>query len=100
MNMGVSQDSGRLREIATEIEDMANTFKGHTDFITDQLKESIGAEENEQTCWYGPNAAAFLENYDKKCPAEFELAYNNIISMAGNLESQAESWEKFEQTGV
>lgn len=100
MNMGVSQDSGQLKEIASEIQNYANTFKEYTDGITEMMEKQLGETEGAGVSWYGPNAVAFLENYKQKCPNEFAMAYSNIVSLATNLEEQASAWEAFENTGV
>ena len=100
MGMGVSQDSGQLREIVEEIRTLAAQFKSYTDSMTETLEKQIGESEGAGVSWYGPNAVAFLENYKQKCPAEFTTAYDNIVSLPNNLEEQANAWETFEQTGV
>ena len=100
MGMRVSQDSGQLREIVEEIRALAAQFKSYTDDITTVLEKQVGESEGAGVSWYGPNAVAFLDNYKQKCPNEFTIAYNNIVSLSNNLEEQANAWETFEQTGV
>ena len=106
MSTEVSQDSGKLREIAAEIKEYAEQFLGYTggpgadDGITAVLNKQFGESEGPGVSWYGPNAVTFLSDYNAKCPDEFLAAYNNIISLANNLEEQAAAWETFENTGV
>ena len=98
--MNVSQNSGELRKIASEIANIATTFSQATEALNTIIEKSIGESAGAGVQWYGPNAVAFLDNYKEKCPDEFTTAYNNIMSMSNNVESQAESWEKFESQGI
>ena len=99
MSMSVSQDSARLKKLAEAIEGYAATFKASTDTLNEIINKSFKESDGPGVQWYGPNALKTLEEYNDKCPAEFETAYDNIMSMAENLKSQAESWEAFENRG-
>ena len=96
MGLNVEQDSGQLREIAAEINDYASRIQQNTKMIVDAMNNRLGAEKSEKLFWYGPNADAFLKDFNNKYPDKFDAAYNNVTSMATNLESQAEQWEAFE----
>ena len=90
----VSQDSAELKLIAEEIRTVAKDFLTKKSEFFNEVYNEVGEEENKQT-WYGPNASRFLTEFDKT-KDEFQKAYDNIVSLATNLDSQADSWERFE----
>lgn len=95
---GVSQDSQAMKDLANEISNDANDFLARKNEIFDEMRTKLGAEETNTTIWWGPQAALFLENFEKK-EQVFDNAYKNIVSMANNLEAQANAWERFENNG-
>ncbi len=90
----VKQDSGELREIAGIIEAHASEFNTARDEMFQEMATQLTTED-ESSAWWGPQAMAFLQNFQAKEP-DFENAYNNIVSMAENLTEQAIAWENFE----
>ena len=94
--MNVEQDSGALRNIAAEINGYATEIRNCTELINAAMKNRINASQGDSYFWYGPKAGEFVTDYKNKYPEKFDNAYNNIVSMANNLESQAETWERFE----
>lgn len=96
MGLDVQQDSGQLRSIASEIEMWAKQLQQNTKLIEDAMNNRLGAEPSGAYFWHGPNAQKFLDDFNNKYPEKFKNAYDNIVSMATNLESQAERWESFE----
>ena len=96
MGLNVEQDSAALRSIAEEIRGYAQAIQQDTNLINNAMNNRLGADQNDNYFWYGPNANAFLTDYNSKYPTKFDNAYSNIISLAENLESQAQQWETFE----
>ena len=96
MGLDVQQDSGQLRQIASEINNYAKQIQNSTKMIESAMNNRLGAAESESFFWYGPNAETFLKDFNDKYPEKFENAFKNITSMATNLESQAERWEAFD----
>lgn len=94
----VSQNSSTMIAIAQEIESRANEYLARKNEIFDEMRTKLAAEESGTSAWWGPQAALFLENFEKK-EQVFENAYKNIVSMANNLEAQARAWENFENNG-
>ena len=88
------QDSGEMKNIAEEIRSNAAAFDRTRAQIFNALDYNIGEAES-HNAWYGPQAEAFYQNFKAK-EKEFVSAYNNIISIANNLESQAQGWDRFE----
>jgi hypothetical protein len=90
----IKQDSEALMRIAEDIRDLATGFAQVRDTFFEVVHNQIGEDET-HTTWYGPNANKFITEFDKTAE-EFNKAYGNIISMANNLESQANAWNAFE----
>lgn len=90
----INQDSEALLRIAEQIRELANNFLDEKKEFFNEVHNEIGEDESRKT-WYGPNAGRFVTEFDKT-GEEFEKAYQNIINMASNLESQANSWNAFE----
>ena len=93
----VKQDSEALVRIADEIRELASNFLTEKENFFDDVHGQIGEDES-HTTWYGPNAQNYISEFDKTGD-EFQKAYDNIMSMASNLESQANSWNAFENGG-
>lgn len=92
---GVSQDSGELKRIASEIEDAGDKFLREKNELYDEIKSRLTEEESGSSAWWGPLAGNFKEKVLAK-EGDFDKAYKNITSMAHNLEEQANAWESFE----
>lgn len=92
---GVSQNSEELIQDASYIRDMAATFATQYEQLFQEMEANLSAEPNESIAWWGPQAGAFLKNFNSK-EEDFKNAYNNIINMATNLEEQARAWDSFE----
>ena len=90
----VKQDGEELIRIAEDIRELASDFLKEKNNFFDEVHREIGEDESKKT-WYGPNATSFITEFDKT-EEEFQKAYDNIMSMASNLESQANSWNAFE----
>jgi len=90
----VSQDSEEMIRVAEDIRSLAENFLSEKNKFFDEVHSGIGEDET-KVIWYGPNAGKFITEFDKT-EEEFQKAYDNIISMASNLESQANSWNAFE----
>ena len=90
----VKQDSEQLIRIADDIRGLASEFLAEKNNFFDEVHNEIGEDESHKT-WSGPNASTFITEFDKT-EEEFQKAYDNIMSIASNLESQANSWNAFE----
>lgn len=92
---GVSQDSAAMKKVAEDLTREADEYKGLCDQLFTLVGQGLGATDDGQKAWFGPNSAAFLANFKKKEP-DFENAHKNIVSLAKNLHEQAEAWANFE----
>ena len=92
----VYQDSGEMRSIADDIDTKAAQLDKTASEIFEKMEEKLTADEAAGSAWFGPQAQAFLEEFEKKKP-DFENASKNIRSESENLKSQAQAWENFEQ---
>ncbi len=90
----IKQDSEALKKIAEEIRDLGRRFNTERDAFFNAVKAEIGEDETHKT-WYGPNAKKFIDEFEK-AGLEFDKAYANIMSMADNLDEQANAWQSFE----
>lgn len=96
MSLNVEQDSASLRSIAEEIRGYAAKIHSDTGLIEAAMDNRLSEAPGDSFFWYGPKAGQFKTDFQAKYPEKFANAYNNIISMAENLESQAQQWETFE----
>ncbi len=92
---GVKQDSESLRQDATYISDMADEFKVKYEQLFEVMGRNLSADANENIAWWGPQAKAFLNQFNTK-EDTFKQAYLNICNMADNLVQQADAWDTFE----
>ena len=92
---GVSQDSDALRKDADYINTSADTFQKQYTDLFQLMSDNLKADADESAAWWGPQAALFLENFNKK-EVDFQTAEKNIRNMAENLSEQADAWDAFE----
>ena len=92
----ILQDSASIKSISDEILKNGEEFLTYAHQMFDDMSKEIGFDPSHNT-WYGPKAQQFIDNVNTK-REEFDKAGKNIKEMAENLESQASSWEKFENS--
>lgn len=95
---GVSQDSGKLKQIAEYIDGEAIKFQQTYNALFDEVAKQLTESQSDASAWWGPQALAFLEAFNAK-KTDFENAMKNITSMSQNLSDQANAWEAFENAG-
>ncbi len=93
----VSQDSEAIREVAEDIKANAKSYKKTYEEIFTLMSEKITEAKAASSAWWGPNAKAFYDEFEKK-RIDFENAYKNLSAMASNLEEQANAWDSFENS--
>lgn len=96
MSTEITQDSAAIIKIGEDLVNEGNKFLQIVDELFTEMNNQIGADEGHQA-WYGPKAQVFIDNVNKK-RTDFDNAGKNIMSMGQNLESQGESWDKFENS--
>ena len=95
MKGAVGQDSVAMRAVAEKIRKVAKDFLTKKDEFFKDVQDQIG-ETEDKTTWYGPNAGKFITDFNNT-ETEFKKAYDNLNSLADNLDSHAAAWEKFER---
>lgn len=90
----MNADTAGMENVAKRIRDDADSFKSMSEKLCETIENEIG-ESAEHTTWNGPNAGTFATEFKAKIE-EFNKAYNNLISCADNISSQASSWNSFE----
>lgn len=103
---GVSQDSGKMMEIADEIVNDATSLANLIDEMYNSIHKKIVPELSEkdrtgqtEVVWYGERAGIFANNQDKVREKVFDPAVETIKEFGKNFHQQAESWNLFERRG-
>ncbi len=90
----MNANTAGMESVARRIRNDAESFKSMADNLCETIDREIGEDSGHAT-WNGPNAGTFAAEFKTKA-AEFNKAYNNLISCADNISGQASSWNSFE----
>ena len=100
---GVSQDSGKMMEIADEIVNdatsLANLIEEMYNSIHKKIVPELSGNDPKEVVWYGSRAGIFADNQDKVREKVFDPAVETIKEFGKNFHQQAESWDLFEKRG-
>lgn len=91
----VMQNSDTMKQVAEELTTAAGEYQTLYTELFELVRTGLGASDDGNKAWFGPNASNFLKNFEAK-EDDFTNAHKNITGLASNLDGQAQAWATFE----